>query len=606
MIRKQYLTKALPGILLLTLCALLLVSFINGQRVAAQKNAVNAYIEVDVQDALKARATRVAQIFSAVYENARMVSLLPGVRGIQAGNRKSDTEDIVAKGQFSAHDYDVVQQIYNNLASAVNVSEIYIVLNGFDAQKGDVPFLMLDQLIIGERGQDGAADQLQDKDIPEESEAHEYAYFPRQLAQLKTSYPSFAFSKLEQIPMIASPVMRTCDNTQYASISKGDVRNAEGIIFSGPIYNKSGQFIGVVAVVVRTNVLEAAITGAPMVVVTPEDAARAAQEEWKMPPVSSLVLSNPDFGIQIFDRRNPLLVQFSANSAAALAQAHSVALNAPVGSRWSMGYQEDPAKVDAIIRRSDQNFWLPLIFTAVAYVILLVVVLFYAKMRLFLERLRQLQFTLRKLAAGDFNVAIPHQEIKGEIGDIAQALVTLKSSSMSACENAWVRQTLGGVDGAVQSATTYTEFGNALAKSLHTSVPFDFFALYVLNAEQQMLHRSGGFACEDHQHALHFKVGEGLVGQVARDGCPIQLAQDARHGLHIHTSLLQLPLDHLMVAPIVKSGNVLGVIEVGSMQPLRPVDQILFNDLLPVLADKIEILKGHIELRTLLANQRAP
>ena len=61
----------------------------------------------------------------------------------------------------------MVQQIYNNLASAVSVSEIYIVLNDFDASKGEIPFLMLDQLIIGERGDEDAAEQHASKDIPE-------------------------------------------------------------------------------------------------------------------------------------------------------------------------------------------------------------------------------------------------------------------------------------------------------------------------------------------------------------------------------------------------------------------------------------------------------
>jgi len=243
-------------------------------------------------------------------------------------------------------------------------------------------------------------------------------------------------------------------------------------------------------------------------------------------------------------------------------------------------------------------------FTALAYALLLVGVFFYANTRLFLGRLKILLTTLRKLSAGDFEVDIPYQQMKGEIGDFAQALVKMKSTSARAFENAAVRQTLGAVDAAVQTATTFTEFGNALAKSLHSSIAFDFFALYVLDKQQQILCRSGGFACEDRLHALNFKVGEGLVGQVARDGCRIQLDKDAGHTLHIHTSLLDLPMDNLLIAPIVKSGVVLGVVEVGSIQSLRTVDHALLNDLLPVLADKIEILQGHVEMRNMLAKLR--
>ena len=196
---------------------------------------------MDVHEALHDRSSKIAHILSSIYENARMVSLLPGVRSIEAPNRKSDTEDVVAKGQFSQHDYDVVQQIYNNLASAVNVSEVYIVLAPFDASQGDVPFLMLDQLIIGVNNKEGEDEETQSSDIPDESEEEEYVYYPVQMEKLKAINPTFNFTKLEQIPMVASPIVRTCDNTQYPSISNGDVRNAGGILFSVPIYNFKNQ-----------------------------------------------------------------------------------------------------------------------------------------------------------------------------------------------------------------------------------------------------------------------------------------------------------------------------------------------------------------------------
>ena len=604
MIRKQLLIKALPGVALLTLLAAMLFFFIHDQRLAAREAAVKSYLEVDVQETLKTRSTRITQILSAVYENARMVSLLPGVRGIQGGNRKNESEDVVAQRRFSRHDYDVVQQIYNNLASAVSVSEVYIVLNDFDATKGQVPFLMLDQLIIGERGSVADAEKHLGKDTPEESEEEEYAFFPRQLQDLKNRFPSFNFSKLEQIPMLASPVMRTCDNTQYPSISKGDVRNAGGILFSVPIYSTSNKIIGLVAVVIRANVLEAALIDAPYLIVTDEDAARAKQEQWSMPAVSSLKLSNPDYGVEIFDRRNSLFASSTANSAKSALQEHQVAVSAPLGMQWNLSYQVDPATLQELAQHSDQKFQLPLLFTVIIYVLLVGVVLFYANMRLFLERLRQLLSSLRQLSAGNFQVAIPHQQIRGEIGEIAQALVTMKATALSASENAWIRKTLGEVDVAVQTAVTFQEFGNALATALHRSVAFDFFALYLFDKERQVLHRSGGFACEDSLHASTFRVGEGLVGQVAADGRGMHLSQETDHHLQIQTGMLTLPVQHLLISPIAKSGKVLGVIEVGSIQPLRSVDQVLLSDILPVLADKVEILQGHIELRELLASLR--
>ncbi len=596
MIHRRLLIKALPAIGLLTILMVVVLLFINNQRVAARDAVVKKYLEVDVQETLKTRSTAISQILSSVYENARMVSLLPGVRSIPGGNRKSDTEDVVEQGRFSKHDYDVVQQIYNNLASSVNVSEVYIVLNGFDAGKGEVPFLMLDQLIIGDSSVEDAHSEVQNSDIPEESEAEEYAYFPKQLQGLKKSYPNFTFDKLEQIPMVASPVMRTCDNTQYPSISKGDVRNAGGILFSVPIYSVAKEMIGVVVVVVRSNVLEAAIIGAPYLIITDEDVLRAKSEQWAMPAVSSLRLSNPDYGINIFDRRSTLNTE-------ALSE-HKVDVLSPVGTKWGLSYEVDSSKIESIANQEGNQFYLPIAFALGTYFLLVGVVIYYTNIRQFQERLQQLLVSLRQLAAGNFATSIPHQEVKGEIGEIAHALVNMKTTALNASDSAWVRKVLADVDVKVQSAESFQDFGNALAQSLHTNVSFDYFALYLFDKPRQVLQRYGGFACEDSSHQSQFKLGEGLVGQVAADGRSMHLTQDAGHHLHVQTGILIVPVQHIMVLPIVKSGITTGVIEIGSINPLRPVDFKLFDRVLPVLADKIEILKGHIELRELLVTLR--
>ena len=41
---------------------------------------------------------------------------------------------------MSRNDYDTVQQVYNNLASDVSVSEVYAVLDGFAPQRKEIPF----------------------------------------------------------------------------------------------------------------------------------------------------------------------------------------------------------------------------------------------------------------------------------------------------------------------------------------------------------------------------------------------------------------------------------------------------------------------------------
>ncbi len=592
------LRKAVPGIAVLSVIAALVFFYLLSLRQEAREQALKNYLTVDVQETLQDRSSKIAHILSAVYENARMVSLLPGVRKITASNRKSDTEDVVAKGQFSQHDYDVVQQIYNNLASAVNVSEIYIVLNGFDAQQGDVPFLMLDQLIIGVNHDEGVEEEHQSSDIPEESEAEEYAYYPVQLEKLKSMHPTFEFTKLEQIPMVASPIVRTCDNTQYPSISQGDVRNAGGILFSVPIYNIQNQFIGLVSVIVRSNVLEAALLDVPFILVTEEDRQQAAQEKWTMPAPSSLLLSSVEYGVHIYDRRNAVLdSRFGAHKANALLEqsmSQSVTVNSPYGTNWTLHYQMDPGKLKFLQQQSDQKFFLPLLFFFFVYAVMLVVVVMAAKSRLFQERLRQLLFALRQLATKNFDTEIPYQNASGEVGNIAQALVTMKNSALQVVEHAKVQTLLATVAEAVQSAQTFQEFGNHLGRVLHQNIALDYLALYTVSQDGSTLVRCGGFACEDPEQGLRFAMGEGLVGQVALQGHEMQISEQQGHHLQLKTGLLRIPVQSIRIIPIAKASRVFAVLEVAAIHPLSAAENDLISQIVLALVDKLAILSSRV------------
>ena len=100
----------------------------------------------------EAKRDQVASTLTEVYQNIRTLTLLPSVRGIVGGNRSDEDEDIVLSGRFSEEGRTTVQQIYNNLASRVSVSEVYAVVEGLDAGRGWArrPFLgSLAALILG-------------------------------------------------------------------------------------------------------------------------------------------------------------------------------------------------------------------------------------------------------------------------------------------------------------------------------------------------------------------------------------------------------------------------------------------------------------------------
>ena len=253
--------------------------------------------------------------FRLMYESVRTMSLFPGVRDITGGNRLTEDEDVVKTGRFSSDAHETIQQLYNNLAHNVAVSEIYAIVDGFDASRGEVPYFMYDSLILNasQRGAEkapaeGAALIAKNPDEPEESEAAEYAYYPTQLAYFRTHYPQFNFKDLADIPAVLSPRVRTCDNTQYTSRSHDDEADAGGMMYSVPFYDRAGGFRGIISAIFRANILEAKLLRVPFLIITEADRAQAQELGFTMPTPSHFVLLNEQYEIDIADRRSPELI----------------------------------------------------------------------------------------------------------------------------------------------------------------------------------------------------------------------------------------------------------------------------------------------------------
>lgn len=367
----------------------------------------------------------VQQFFTLSYQSIRTISLLPSVRGISGGNRPDDSRTAVELGRFSVEGDRTVQQLYNNLAANVSVSEVYAITKGFDASRGEVPFFMYDAVKLGPGAEaDAEAGAEHGADFPEESEAAEYAYYPRQLEALEASHPRFDFARLDEIPAVASPPMRTCDNTQYDSRAKGDAHDADGILYSVPFYGPDGEFRGIVSAIFRTNVLEAQLLGVPCVPVTEDDRARAARDGWTLPGApGNFVLANPKYGVWIADRREPSLLTdakslVGGDASKALREAWHVDTLVTAGDApWLLAYRYDPVAIGAALKRETSRFVLTLL---ALLVFTLAVVLGPVGIHVKRTRVLEVDARIREIAAGGGDLTrrldVKHRDEVGRLG----------------------------------------------------------------------------------------------------------------------------------------------------------------------------------------------
>ncbi|WP_246696130.1 bifunctional diguanylate cyclase/phosphodiesterase [Mesorhizobium sp. SARCC-RB16n] len=252
--------------ILVTGAAMLVALHIDAQRDYAL--ARERYLE-NSRAASRATAKTVEDALRSVYENVRTLTYLPSVRNLDRHGTNLGDE-----GRAT------IQQIYNNLANNVSISEVYFLPLDFDPDRFDAvtgkleePILQFDQLIVNARARsDAAADtkpvKLDDNSLtrpPEEVETYEYHELVKQLAWLKANYPNSSNIDGLDVPVIGTKELITCDNTDF--IHTGNDADRSGFILSVPVFGQDGRLRGSVSAIMLTSALRKLLPSSDYVIV---------------------------------------------------------------------------------------------------------------------------------------------------------------------------------------------------------------------------------------------------------------------------------------------------------------------------------------------------
>lgn len=93
-------------------------------------------------------------------------------------------------------------------------------------------------------------------------------------------------------------------------------------------------------------------------------------------------------------------------------------------------------------------------------------------------------------------------------------------------------------------------------------------AVFLLNETRKSLLLCGKYAYDGKQAALRkeFKIGEGIIGQVAADGKSILLSDVGEGHIHVNSSLISTVPKSIFIVPFSVEGKVLGVVELGRIE----------------------------------------
>jgi CheY-like chemotaxis protein len=215
--------------------------------------------------------------------------------------------------------------------------------------------------------------------------------------------------------------------------------------------------------------------------------------------------------------------------------------------------------------------------------------------------LRLLASRMEQLAAHNHGVEVPYTHRHDEVGTIARALSVFKTMAIETYDRDWVKTGVGAVSAKLQRAEDVATFADDLLAELAPRLEAGVGVFYAFDAASNALVLTGSYAFTERRHvSTRYKLGEGLVGQAARERKPIMLTPVPDDYVRIHSGTGEAVPRAVVALPIVSKNSLLGVLELASFTPFTGPRELLLRDVVPVVALSLENLNRAVRTLELL------
>ena len=129
---------------------------------------------------------------------------------------------------------------------------------------------------------------------------------------------------------------------------------------------------------------------------------------------------------------------------------------------------------------------------------------------------RALDASLSRIAAGEYDKAVPFTDATDETGGLARSVDVLKQGAAAMDEQRWVKANVSRVTGALQGAASLEKFGERLLWDLVPMLCGGVAGFYVLDENRSELSRVATYGMADVSGIpTVIPLGAGLVGLCA-------------------------------------------------------------------------------------------
>ena len=214
------------------------------------------------------------------------------------------------------------------------------------------------------------------------------------------------------------------------------------------------------------------------------------------------------------------------------------------------------------------------------------------------------------VATGDLtrSISVEAQGEVAELKDNINAMVqSLRETTKANQEQDWLQTNLARMAGLMQGHRDLTIVAELIMNELIPLVGAQhgmFFLAETSNNDTRLRLIAGYGLRADIEAPSQFRLGQSLIGQVAKTKKPIVLADVPEGYLRISSGLGEAAPVNLMVLPIVFEDQVLGVIEAGSFWPFTQVHRDFLEQLMETIGVNVNTMIANARTDALLAESQ--
>ena len=214
------------------------------------------------------------------------------------------------------------------------------------------------------------------------------------------------------------------------------------------------------------------------------------------------------------------------------------------------------------------------------------------------------------VATGDLtrSISVEAQGEVAELKDNINAMVqSLRETTRANQEQDWLQTNLARMAGLMQGHRDLTIVAELIMNELIPLVGAQhgmFFLAETSNNDTRLRLIAGYGLRADIEAPSQFRLGQSLIGQVAKTKKPIVLADVPEGYLRISSGLGEAAPVNLVVLPIVFEDQVLGVIEAGSFWPFPQVHRDFLEQLMETIGVNVNTMIANARTDALLAESQ--